>query len=87
MRVLRRFAAGGGGVVMVLHDLNLAAMAADDIWLIHEGRLLEAGPPARVIGGPNLAKAYGCPIMANRMPDAGATFVLPHSLWAGPSAA
>lgn len=81
MRVLRGFADGGGGVVMVLHDLNLAAMVADDVWLIHDGRLLDAGPPARVIGGPGLAKAYGCPIMANQMPPAAATFVLPHGLW------
>ena len=83
MRVLRRFADGGGGVVMVLHDLNLAAMVADDVWLVHEGKLLDIGPPDRVIGGPNLATAYGCPIIANHLPGTGATFVLPHGLWAG----
>lgn len=87
MRVLRRFADAGGGVVMVLHDLNLAAMAADDVWLIHEGRLLDAGPPASVIGGAGLATAYGCPIAANRLPPTGATFVLPHGLWSDPAAA
>nr|WP_213394759.1 heme ABC transporter ATP-binding protein [Yoonia sp.] len=82
MRVLRRFADAGGGVVIVLHDLNLAAMVADDIWLIHDGLLLDAGSPARVIGGPALAEAYGCPIVANRLPGPQATFVLPHGLWA-----
>ncbi|WP_026352389.1 heme ABC transporter ATP-binding protein [Yoonia vestfoldensis] len=81
MRVLRRFADAGGGVVIVLHDLNLAAMVADDVWLINDGLLLDAGSPARVIGGPALAEAYGCPIKANRLPDAQATFVLPHGLW------
>ncbi|MFD1910810.1 heme ABC transporter ATP-binding protein [Halodurantibacterium flavum] len=85
MRVLRRFADAGGGVVLVLHDLNLAAMIADEVWLIHEGRLLQAGPPARVIGGPALATAYGCPVVANTVPPAGATFVLPHGLWGQPS--
>jgi iron complex transport system ATP-binding protein len=82
MRILRRFADAGGGVVIVLHDLNLAAMVADEVWLIHEGRLLAAGPPGAVIGGPELAAAYGCPIAANRLPPEGATFVLPHVLWA-----
>jgi iron complex transport system ATP-binding protein len=81
MRVLRHFADGGGGVVMVLHDLNLAAMVADEVWLIHDGRILDAGTPAHVIGGAGLATAYGCPISANRLPEQGATFVLPHGLW------
>ncbi|MCX7645787.1 MAG: heme ABC transporter ATP-binding protein [Rhodobacteraceae bacterium] len=83
MRVLRRYADAGGGVVMVLHDLNLAAMAADEVWLLHEGRLLAAGSPAEVIGGAELARAYGCPLTANRPAPPGATFVLPHALWAG----
>ena len=82
MRVLRRFADAGGGVVMVLHDLNLAAMVADDVWLIHDGKLLDAGAPVQVIGGSALATAYGCPIAANEIPPDGATFVLPHGLWA-----
>jgi iron complex transport system ATP-binding protein len=84
MRVLRRFSDGGGGVVMVLHDLNLAAMVADDIWLIHDGQMLDMGPPAQVIGGPALARAYDCPIKANLLPQDGATFVLPHALWSDP---
>jgi iron complex transport system ATP-binding protein len=81
MRVLRRFAHAGGSVVMVLHDLNLAAMVADDVWLIHDGHLVAAGPPDAVIGGPALAAAYGCPITANQLPPPGTTFVLPHGLW------
>jgi iron complex transport system ATP-binding protein len=81
MRVLRRFADAGGGVVVVLHDLNLAAMAGDAIWLMQDGRLIAAGPPAEVIGSAALAQAYGCPVAANRLPAPGATFVLPHGLW------
>jgi iron complex transport system ATP-binding protein len=81
MHVLRHFADAGGGVILVLHDLNLAAMVADEVWLINEGRLLAAGTPVEVIGGPLLATAYGCPVVANRLPPDGATFVLPHGLW------
>jgi iron complex transport system ATP-binding protein len=81
MHVLRRFADAGGGVVIVLHDLNLAAIVADVVWLIHEGQILAAGPPAEVIGGAVLATAYGCPVTANLVPSGSATFVLPHSLW------
>jgi len=81
MHVLRRFADAGGGVVIVLHDLNLAAIVADVVWLIHEGQILAAGPPAEVIGGAVLATAYGCPVTANLVPSGSATFVLPHSVW------
>lgn len=81
MRILRRFADGGGGVVLVLHDLNLAAMVADRVWLMQDGRILHAGSAAEVIGGPALAEAYGCALQANRMPPLGATFVLPQVLW------
>lgn len=80
MRILRRFAAAGGGVLAVLHDLNLAAIVADEIWLLAEGRLIDTGTPAEVIGGTRLAQAYACAIAANRLPPKGATFVLPHAL-------
>lgn len=84
IRLLRDFADAGGGVVMVLHDLNLAAMVADEIWLMHEGQLVAAGDPATVIGGPALAQVYDCPIRANSLPPPEATFVLPHTLWVRP---
>ena len=33
----------GLAIVVVLHDLNLATRYADDVWLLHEGRLDAAG--------------------------------------------
>ncbi|MFN6976538.1 MAG: iron ABC transporter [Gemmobacter sp.] len=77
MRILRRFADSGGGVVLVLHDLNLAEMVADTVWLMRDGRILREGPAAEVIGGPALAQACNCALQANRMPPPRAAFVLP----------
>ena len=34
--------------IVVTHDLHLAAAVADRMGMIHEGRLLESGPPARI---------------------------------------
>lgn len=44
MRLLRLQAERGLAVLVVLHDLNLAARYADEVWLMDEGRLVAAGP-------------------------------------------
>lgn len=82
MRRARRFAADGGGVVVVLHDLNLAAMTADRILLLAEGRLLAEGTPDEVLADATLSRAYRCPIRLNRTPESG-PFLLPQMAGAG----
>jgi iron complex transport system ATP-binding protein len=47
--------AKGTTIVMVLHDLNLAARYADHLIALHEGRLHASGPPAEVLT-PGLVK-------------------------------
>lgn len=49
MLLLRELASQGMGILIVLHDVNLAARYADDIWLIDQGRLVAAGPWPRVL--------------------------------------
>ncbi|MEZ5755501.1 MAG: heme ABC transporter ATP-binding protein [Paracoccaceae bacterium] len=76
MRRAARFAQEGGGVIAVLHDLNLAAMAADHVILLGDGRLLAAGPPQEVLTDALLSTAYHCRIRVNLTPDTG-PFLLP----------
>lgn len=76
LREARRFADAGGGVVVVLHDLNLTAMIADHVVLLAEGAILAAGPPAQVLTGPLLSQAYGCDIRIGVVPASG-LYVLP----------
>lgn len=71
MRIARRFADGGGGVVAVMHDLNLSAMFADRMALIVGGRLTAFGPPSEVLTDDHLTCAYGCPLRVNRAPATG----------------
>ena len=55
LRLARAHAASGGGVLAVLHDLNLAAMIADEIVALDGGRVVAKGPPGAVINDRLLA--------------------------------
>ncbi|ULH14759.1 ABC transporter ATP-binding protein [Deinococcus sp. KNUC1210] len=58
LSALNTEAAGGMGVVAVLHDLTLAAQA-DRLLLLHAGRVLAQGTPEEVLTPANLHAAYG----------------------------
>lgn len=78
MEIARDYARAGGGVIAVMHDLNLTAMFADHMVLLSGGRCLAAGAPAQVMTDVTLSKAYGCALQVNTRPAADATFILPH---------
>lgn len=82
MRLAQRFARAGGGVIMVLHDLNLTAMVADRVLLMAGGRLAAQGAPAEVLADTVLQAAFGCAIRANTAPAEG-PWVLPQSVLTG----
>lgn len=77
MRLARTYAERGGGVIAVMHDLNLTAMFADRVALLHGGRVLGAGAPGEVIRDDLLSPAYGCPLRVGQVPPG--PFVLPQS--------
>ncbi len=79
MQLARRFADAGGGVVAVMHDLNLSAMFADRLALLAEGALVAAGTPDAVLTDTLLSNAYDCPIRTNVMPSHG-TWLLPQAV-------
>jgi ABC-type cobalamin/Fe3+-siderophores transport system ATPase subunit len=74
IRHVRCEAAGGLGVVAVLHDLNLAARA-DRLVLLSGGRVLSQGPPEEVLTPAHLHAAYG--LRARVMRDADRLLVIP----------
>jgi iron complex transport system ATP-binding protein len=78
LKMLREQAAGGRAVVVVLHDLNLAATWADEVVLMTRGCIYAKGQPQDVFTDETLSAAYGCVIRANAVPTDGRTFVLPH---------
>jgi iron complex transport system ATP-binding protein len=55
-------------VVMVSHDVNLAAMYADTLMLLHRGSLISWGTPDHVLTYDTLEAAYGCPLLVDQSP-------------------
>lgn len=76
MQIIREFSEQGGGVVMVMHDLNLTSMCADSIILLANGMLLHKGAPQDTLRDDLLSRAYGCRITVNRTPETG-PYLLP----------
>jgi iron complex transport system ATP-binding protein len=58
-------------VVMVSHDVNLAALYADRLLLLSEGRIARMGAPSEVLTPENLEAAYGCRLMVDESPFGG----------------
>ena len=75
MDLLQTTAHAGRGVVVVLHDLALAARFCDRLILLAHGRILAEGPPAQVLSDSHLAQAYGVEVV--RGEHDGVPFLLP----------
>ena len=58
----------GTSVVMVSHDINLAAMYADRLLLLVDGRMAACGPPSQVIDERILSQAYDCGLLVDKSP-------------------
>ena len=70
LRLLKRLTAGGQlHVCVVLHDLNLAALWADRILLLHQGHLVAQGTPQEVIQQPVIHRWYGADVRLVQHPD------------------
>jgi len=74
----RRQARLGRAVLVILHDLNLAAAYADEIVLMHRGKVMARGPAHEVLLDELLSEVYGCPVRTNTVPADGIPFVLPY---------
>lgn len=71
LRLLRR-CAERAAVVIVLHDLHLAARYCDEVAVLSQGRLLRHGPPDDALNGDSLARAYQAPVL--RVSSTGQSF-------------
>ncbi|RVW04347.1 heme ABC transporter ATP-binding protein [Rhodococcus xishaensis] len=77
MQIVRERAGEGAAVVVVVHDLGLAAAYADRICVLDDGRSAADGPPADVLTEGLLSDVYGHPIEVFTHPRSGAMLVLP----------
>ena len=77
LREARRHATGGGAVVVVLHDLALAAAWADRVLVLDGGRVAGLGSPAEVLTADLLSRVYEHPVDVVQHPLTGGLLVLP----------
>ncbi|WP_134680488.1 heme ABC transporter ATP-binding protein [Paracoccus ravus] len=78
MRLAADYARRGGGVLAVMHDLNLTALFAQKVILMGRGKVLAQGCPAEVMTDAILSDAYGCALRVNAVPAQG-IWILPQA--------
>jgi iron complex transport system ATP-binding protein len=66
-------------VIAILHDLNLTAMYADRVFVMHRGRLAADGSPQEVLSDDLIEKVFDCRLRVGVLPAANMPFVLPQS--------
>jgi iron complex transport system ATP-binding protein len=76
MRLARNFASRGGGVIAVMHDLNLTSMFADHVVMLKDGQLHAQGAPDQVFTEDTLEAVYGCRLSVSRDAESGLVRVM-----------
>jgi iron complex transport system ATP-binding protein len=61
----------GLSVLVVSHDMDLAAQYCDRMVMLKEGRVYSTGAPDEVITASNIEAVYGCPVMVDKNPATG----------------
>lgn len=78
LALIRRLADDmGRTVVMVLHDLNLAARFSDQLVVMKGGEVQAAGTPAEVVSEQLLAEVFSLPAVVAEDPVAGGPLIVP----------
>lgn len=79
LAIAREFARAGGGVLAVLHDLNLAAGFADRLVLLAKGRVAGDGSPSSVITDDSITRVFGVCLRVGALPPSSIPFILPQT--------
>lgn len=67
----------GWGVLAVLHDANLAAIHADTVVLLRDGRILASGDPWSVMAPDLLTATFDHPVLVSRRDDLDRPLITP----------
>lgn len=62
LEIARELARTGAAVIVVIHDLNLAAQYADRLVIINEGKVQADGSPWQVLTSETISRVYGWPV-------------------------
>ncbi|NQZ92004.1 MAG: heme ABC transporter ATP-binding protein [Moritella sp.] len=79
LQVAREIAKSGGAVIVVLHDLNLAAQYADRLVIINEGKIQADGNPWEALTRKIISHVYGWPVNISKHPTDDYPVIIPES--------
>lgn len=77
MSIVQERVQAGMTVLIAIHDLTLAAQAADRIALMGEGRIVVTGTPSEVLTPSNVRRVFNVEAVVGEHPELGTTYVLP----------
>lgn len=76
LQAVRRFAERGAAVLVILHDLNLAARYCDHILLLEQGRCHALDTPQRVLTPTALKAVFGIDVLVQPHPERGHPLII-----------
>ncbi|MGE1177772.1 heme ABC transporter ATP-binding protein [Pseudomonas sp. BW7P1] len=76
LQAVREFAARGAAVMVILHDLNLAARYCDRILLLDGGRPVALDTPAHVLRPESLRAVFGLEVLVQPHPERGHPLII-----------
>lgn len=76
LQAVRDFASQGAAVLVILHDLNLAARYCDRILLLQHGRPHGYGTPDEVLQAEPLRQVFGLDVLIQRHPERGHPLII-----------
>lgn len=71
LRIASQFARQNVGVLVILHDINLAAMYADNLAIFEQGEIVSQGPPSEVLDADLIRKVFGIDALFQKHPTLG----------------
>ncbi len=80
LELVAELAAAEAGVLLIVHDLTLAAAYCDRIVLLDRGEVVAEGPPSEVVTSEHVQRVYGGGVTVLPHPVSGAPVVIPSRL-------
>ncbi len=76
LQAVCRLAESGAAVLVILHDLNLAARYCDRLLLLEQGRAHALGTPAEVLRAEPLKAVFGLEVLVQTHPERGHPLII-----------
>jgi iron complex transport system ATP-binding protein len=77
IEILELVASLGVTVLAALHDLSLASLFCDEVYLLNSGHVIAHGRPATVITADTIRHAYGADVLIVEHPETGTPHLIP----------